>query len=45
MARCPSCGHGLSPRRENLGDWRYREHGSGIDEAGRSAIAILDWRF
>jgi TonB-dependent heme/hemoglobin receptor len=32
-------------RLENLGDRRYREHGSGLDEPGRSAIAVLDWRF
>jgi outer membrane receptor protein involved in Fe transport len=31
-------------RLENLGDRRYREHGSGLDEPGRSAIAVLDWR-
>jgi len=30
---------------ENLADRRYREHGSGVDEAGHSAILTLDWRF
>jgi len=32
-------------RLENLADKRYREHGSGADEVGRSANVILDWRF
>lgn len=35
----------LSIRLENLADTRYREHGSGIDEPGRSIIATVDWRF
>lgn len=35
----------LSLRLENLADRRYREHGSGTDEVGRSAVATLDWRF
>lgn len=35
----------LALRLENLADRRYREHGSGVDETGRSAIATLDWRF
>jgi TonB-dependent heme/hemoglobin receptor len=41
----PTDALGLNLRLENLADRRYREHGSGIDEPGRSAIAILDWRF
>lgn len=32
-------------RLENLGDQRYREHGSGVDEVGRSVTLSLDWRF
>lgn len=32
-------------RLENLADRRYREHGSGLDEVGRSAVLTLDWRF
>lgn len=36
---------GVTLRLENLGDRRYREHGSGLDEPGRSAIAVVDWRF
>ena len=35
----------LALRLENLGDRRYREHGSGIDETGRHATVTLDWRF
>lgn len=35
----------LGLRLENLGDRRYREHGSGADEMGRSASVILDWAF
>lgn len=35
----------LALRLENLADRRYREHGSGIDEVGRSATVTLDWRF
>ena len=29
---------------ENLDDRRYREHGSGTDEVGHTAILTLDWR-
>jgi outer membrane receptor protein involved in Fe transport len=36
---------GVTLRLENLGDRRYREHGSGLDEPGRSVIAVVDWRF
>lgn len=35
----------LALRLENLADRRYREHGSGLDESGRSAVVTLDWRF
>lgn len=35
----------LSLRVENLGDHRYREHGSGLDEPGRNFILAADWRF
>lgn len=35
----------LALRLENLGDQRYREHGSGVDEVGRNATLSLDWRF
>ncbi|NCT67335.1 MAG: TonB-dependent receptor [Rhodanobacteraceae bacterium] len=35
----------LALRLENLGDRRYREHGSGVDEVGRNAVLTLDWRF
>ncbi|MFC4822459.1 TonB-dependent receptor plug domain-containing protein [Dokdonella ginsengisoli] len=35
----------LGLRLENLADRRYREHGSGLDEVGRSAVLTLDWRF
>ncbi|MFN7552617.1 MAG: TonB-dependent receptor plug domain-containing protein [Pseudomonadota bacterium] len=35
----------MTLRLENLGDRRYREHGSGLDEPGRSAIVLVDWRF
>lgn len=35
----------LGLRLENLADRRYREHGSGADEMGRSASVILDWAF
>lgn len=34
----------LSLRAENIGDVRYREHGTGLDEPGRNVIAIVDWR-
>lgn len=30
---------------DNIADRRYREHGSGADEMGRSASVILDWSF
>jgi TonB-dependent heme/hemoglobin receptor len=40
----PSESLGVTLRLENLGDRRYREHGSGIDEPGRSLIVIADWR-
>jgi hemoglobin/transferrin/lactoferrin receptor protein len=30
---------------ENLGDRKYREHGTGLDEAGRSFGVAFDWRF
>ena len=30
---------------ENLADRKYREHGTGLDEAGRSFGVGLDWRF
>jgi hemoglobin/transferrin/lactoferrin receptor protein len=30
---------------ENLADRKYREHGTGLDEAGRSFGFGLDWRF
>ncbi|UXI69515.1 TonB-dependent receptor plug domain-containing protein [Tahibacter amnicola] len=35
----------LGLRLENLADRRYREHGSGLDEMGRSATVTLDWAF
>jgi outer membrane receptor protein involved in Fe transport len=35
----------LSLRAENLGDKRYREHGSGLDEPGRNFILTADYRF
>jgi hemoglobin/transferrin/lactoferrin receptor protein len=34
--------HALSVRAENLSDQAHRQHGSGIDEAGRNLI--VDWR-
>lgn len=34
----------LSLRAENIGDVRYREHGTGLDEPGRNFIFTLDWR-
>lgn len=34
----------ISLRLENLGDRSYREHGSGLDEAGFDAILTADWR-
>lgn len=34
----------LSLRAENLGDVRYREHGTGLDEPGRNFIFSVDWR-
>lgn len=40
-----AAGATLALRLENLADRRYREHGSGVDEVGRSAVATLDWRF
>ncbi len=30
---------------ENLADRKYREHGTGLDEAGRSFGVGMDWRF
>lgn len=30
---------------DNIADRRYREHGSGSDEMGRSASVIFDWTF
>lgn len=30
---------------DNLADRRYREHGSGMDEMGRSASVVFDWSF
>lgn len=30
---------------DNIADRRYREHGSGMDEMGRSASVIFDWTF
>ncbi len=30
---------------ENLADRKYREHGTGLDEAGRSLGVGIDWRF
>lgn len=41
----PSERLGMTLRLENLGDRRYREHGSGLEEPGRSAIVVVDWRF
>lgn len=41
----PTDALGVTVRLENLGDRRYREHGSGLDEPGRSVIAIADWRW
>ena len=35
----------LALRAENLGDRRYREHGSGLDEPGRNFILTADYRF
>jgi outer membrane receptor protein involved in Fe transport len=35
----------LGLRLENLGDKRYRDHGSGLDDPGRNLIATIDWRF
>jgi len=35
----------LGLRLDNLADRRYREHGSGLDEAGRNLGLSLDWRF
>jgi hemoglobin/transferrin/lactoferrin receptor protein len=30
---------------ENLGDKKYREHGTGLNEAGRSIGVAIDWRW
>ena len=30
---------------ENVFNWRYRIHGSGIDAPGRTLVAALEWRF
>lgn len=35
----------LRLRIDNLGDRRYREHGSGLDEPGRNVVLLLDWRY
>lgn len=35
----------LRLRGENLGDRRYREHGTGLDEPGRNISLSVDWRF
>ncbi|HEV8692968.1 MAG TPA: TonB-dependent receptor, partial [Lysobacter sp.] len=35
----------LALRTENLGDKRYREHGTGLDEPGRNFILTADYRF
>ena len=35
----------LALRGENLGDRRYREHGSGLDEPGRNLILTADYRY
>ncbi len=35
----------LALRLENLGDRRYREHGSGLDEPGRNITGIVEYRF
>lgn len=35
----------LSLRLGNLADRRYREHGSGLDQAGRHLQVGMDWRF
>lgn len=35
----------LSLRAENLADKNYREHGSGLDEAGRNFVVTADYRF
>lgn len=35
----------LMVRGDNLTDRRYREHGSGVDEVGRSVTVGLDWRW
>jgi hemoglobin/transferrin/lactoferrin receptor protein len=34
-----------SLRLDNLGDRRYREHGSGLDEPGRNVGISLEWRY
>jgi outer membrane receptor protein involved in Fe transport len=34
---------GVGLRLENLGDRRYREHASGLDEPGFNAIASFEW--
>ncbi|MFO0982928.1 MAG: TonB-dependent receptor [Planctomycetota bacterium] len=35
----------LSAALENVFNYRYRIHGSGIDAPGRNAVLSLDWRF
>lgn len=35
----------LSLAIDNIGDKRYREHGSGIDAIGRNFVVGVDWRF
>ncbi len=41
----PNANWALALRLENLGDRRYREHGSGVDEPGRNITGILEYRF
>jgi TonB-dependent heme/hemoglobin receptor len=35
----------LALRVENLGDKRYREHGTGLDEPGRNVLVTANWRW
>jgi outer membrane receptor protein involved in Fe transport len=41
----PNANWALALRLENLGDRRYREHGSGLDEPGRNITGIVEYRF